>query len=42
VTIIKNMTSTKELRLKGICYIAYLVVYYNLGDPKVRSLWILL
>jgi hypothetical protein len=32
------MISTRELRLKGIYYIAYSIVYYSLRDSKVRSL----
>ena len=36
--IIKNMTFIKELKLKSISYITYLITYYNLKDFKVRSL----
>jgi hypothetical protein len=36
--IIKNIIFTRKLRQKGIYYIVYLVIYYSLRDPRVRSL----
>jgi len=38
ILIIKNITFAKELKLKGICYIVYLVVYYSYRGLKARSL----
>jgi hypothetical protein len=38
VPIIKNATFAKELRLKGIYYIVYLLVYYNYRGFKARFL----
>jgi hypothetical protein len=38
ILIIKNAIFAKELRLKGIYYIVYLLVYYNYRGFKARSL----
>jgi hypothetical protein len=38
VLIIKNATFAKKLRLKGIYYIVYLLVYYNYRGFKAKSL----
>jgi hypothetical protein len=37
IIIIKNITFIKELKLKGISLITYLIIYLNLRDLKIRS-----
>jgi hypothetical protein len=37
IIIIKNITFIKELKLKGISLITYLITYLNLRNLKVKS-----
>jgi len=34
---IRNITSAKELKSKGMCPMAFLEVCYGLQDPRVKS-----
>jgi hypothetical protein len=38
INIIRNIIFIRKLKLKDIYYIIYLIVYYNLKNPKIRFL----